>query len=60
MWPVFDLTPLIVLEAARGARDHDLPYYDAQVGKYRKSGVWVGFARPNTAFPDNLPLPSAG
>lgn len=29
--PVFDLTPLIVLEAARGARDHGLPYYDAQI-----------------------------
>ena len=31
MWPVFDLTQMIVLEAARGARDHALPYYDAQV-----------------------------
>ena len=31
MWPVFDLTPLIVLEAARGARDYELPYYDAQI-----------------------------
>jgi predicted nucleic acid-binding protein len=31
MWPVFDLTPLIVLEAGRGARDHNLAYYDAQV-----------------------------
>jgi predicted nucleic acid-binding protein len=31
MWPVFDLTPLIVLEAARGARDHGLTYYDAQI-----------------------------
>jgi predicted nucleic acid-binding protein len=31
VWPVFDLTPMIVLEAARGARDHDLPYYDAQI-----------------------------
>lgn len=31
MWPVFDLTPLIVLEAARGVRDHQLSYYDAQV-----------------------------
>ena len=28
---VFDLTPTIVLEAARGVRDHQLPYYDAQV-----------------------------
>jgi len=31
MWPVFDLTTLIVLEAARGARDHNLAYYDAQI-----------------------------
>ena len=31
MWPIFDLTPLIVLEAARGARDHCLAYYDAQI-----------------------------
>ena len=31
MWPIFDLTPLIVLEAARGARDHGMPYYDAQI-----------------------------
>jgi predicted nucleic acid-binding protein len=31
MWPIFDLTPLIVLEAARGAHDYGLPYYDAQI-----------------------------
>jgi predicted nucleic acid-binding protein len=30
-WPVFNLTPQIVLEAARGVRDHRLSYYDAQV-----------------------------
>ncbi len=30
-WQVFDLTPLIVLEAARGVRDHGLAYDDAQV-----------------------------
>lgn len=30
-FPVLDLTPLIVLEAARGARDHGLAYYDAQI-----------------------------
>lgn len=30
-WQVFDLTPQIVLEAARGVRDHGLAYYDAQV-----------------------------
>jgi predicted nucleic acid-binding protein len=31
LWPVFDLTPMIVLEAGRGARDHHLSYYDAQI-----------------------------
>ena len=31
LWPVFDLTQLIVLEAGRGARDHHLSYYDAQI-----------------------------
>ena len=30
-WQVFDLTPHIVLEAARGVRDHQLAYYDAQM-----------------------------
>lgn len=30
-WPIFALTPQIVLEAARGVRDHLLPYYDAQI-----------------------------
>ena len=30
-WPIFNLTPLIVLEAARGVRDHMLAYYDAQI-----------------------------
>ncbi|MGC1377023.1 MAG: PIN domain-containing protein [Anaerolineales bacterium] len=28
---VFDLTPQIVLEAARGVRDHQFSYYDAQI-----------------------------
>ena len=31
VWPVFDLTPMIVMEAARGVRDHKLSYYDAQI-----------------------------
>jgi predicted nucleic acid-binding protein len=31
IWPVFDLTPMIVLEAARGLRDYKLAYYDAQI-----------------------------
>ncbi len=30
-YPVFDLTPMIVMEAARGVRDHLLSYYDAQI-----------------------------
>jgi predicted nucleic acid-binding protein len=30
-YPVYDLTPLVVLEAARGERDHSLSYYDAQI-----------------------------
>ncbi|MCX8062140.1 MAG: PIN domain-containing protein [Anaerolineales bacterium] len=31
IYPVFDLTPLIVIEAARGYRDHGLAYYDSQI-----------------------------
>jgi predicted nucleic acid-binding protein len=31
LWPVFDLTPMIVIEAGRGVRDYKLPYYDAQI-----------------------------
>jgi predicted nucleic acid-binding protein len=31
VFPVFPLTPQIVLEAARGVRDYQLSYYDAQV-----------------------------
>jgi len=31
VWRMFDLTPLIVLEAARGVRDHKLSYFDAQL-----------------------------
>jgi predicted nucleic acid-binding protein len=30
-YPVFDLTPLVVLEAGRGVRDHNLAYSDAQI-----------------------------
>ena len=30
-YPVFDLTPSIVMEAARAARDYSLAYYDAQI-----------------------------
>lgn len=30
-WPVLDLTPEIVVEAARGVRDHGLSYWDAQM-----------------------------
>lgn len=30
-WDVLDVTPSIVLEAARGVRDHQLAYWDAQI-----------------------------
>jgi predicted nucleic acid-binding protein len=30
-YPIFDLTPAIVLEAARAARDFSVAYYDAQI-----------------------------
>lgn len=31
VFPVFDLTSQIVLEATRGVHDHQLSYYDAQI-----------------------------
>jgi predicted nucleic acid-binding protein len=31
VFPIFNLTPQIVLEAARGVRDHRLAYYDSQM-----------------------------
>jgi len=31
LWPVYDLTSMIVLEAGRGVRDHQFSYYDAQI-----------------------------
>lgn len=30
-WPILSITPLVILEAARGVRDHRLSYWDAQV-----------------------------
>jgi predicted nucleic acid-binding protein len=30
-FPVFPLTPTIILEALRGAREHSISYYDAQI-----------------------------
>ena len=30
-FPVYDVTQQIVLEAGRGAKDHNLAYYDAQI-----------------------------
>lgn len=30
-FPVLDLTPMIILEAARGVTEHHLSYYDAQI-----------------------------
>jgi predicted nucleic acid-binding protein len=31
LWPVYDLTSMVVLEAGRGVRDHQFSYYDAQI-----------------------------
>jgi predicted nucleic acid-binding protein len=31
VWSVLDVTPLIVLEAVRGVRDHQLNFWDAQI-----------------------------
>jgi predicted nucleic acid-binding protein len=31
VWTVLDVTPFIVLEAARGLRDHQLSFWDAQI-----------------------------
>ncbi len=31
LWPVFDVTPPVVLEAARGVREHSLSFWDAQI-----------------------------
>ncbi len=30
-WPVFDVTPQIVLEAIRGVREHQFSFWDAQI-----------------------------
>jgi len=30
-WIVFDITPLIIMEAARGVRAHKFSYFDAQI-----------------------------
>jgi predicted nucleic acid-binding protein len=49
LWPVFDLTSLIVLEAGRGARDHGLAYYDAQIwASARLNQVTVVFSEDFT------------
>ena len=31
VFPIYNMTPQIVLEAARGVRDHKLSFYDAQI-----------------------------
>ena len=42
LWPIFALTSVVVLEAARGVRDHRLAYYDAQIwATARLNGVPV-------------------
>ncbi|HQF70673.1 MAG TPA: PIN domain-containing protein [Promineifilum sp.] len=41
-WPVFNLTPLIVIQAARAVRDYQLAYYDAQIwATARLNGVAI-------------------
>ena len=53
-WPVFNLTPMIILEAARGVRDHALAYYDAQIwATARLNQVPVVFSED---FQDGLSL----
>lgn len=31
VWKVYDLTPLIMQEAARGLRDYEMSYYDVHI-----------------------------
>ena len=31
VFPIFNITPMVVLEALRGVRDYQLSYYDAQI-----------------------------
>ena len=31
VYPVYDLTPMVILEAMRGVKNHQLAYYDAQI-----------------------------
>jgi len=35
LWPVFNLTPIIVMEAGRSVRNHKLSYYDSKYGRLR-------------------------
>lgn len=45
LWPIFSLTPVVVTEAARGVRDHQLAYYNAQIwATARLNGVPVIFS----------------
>jgi predicted nucleic acid-binding protein len=49
-FPIFDLTPMVVLEAMRGVRDHQLSYYDAPVwATARLNQVPVIFSEDFTA-----------
>lgn len=44
-WPIFDVTPFIVIEAMRGVRDYQLPYWDAQIwGTARLNQIAVVFS----------------
>ncbi len=51
-WPVFDLTPQVVLEAARGVREHQFNFWDAQIWATallnpRRTGLERGFCARN-------------
>ena len=44
-WPVLDMTGQVVLEAARGVRDYQFSYYDAQIWAIaRLNQIWVIFS----------------
>jgi len=51
--PVYDLTPMIILEALRGVRDHQLSCYDAQIwASARLSQVPVVFSEDFSRDPN--------
>lgn len=53
LFPVYDLTPMIILEALRGVRNHQLSYYDAQIwASARLNQVPVVFSEDFSQDPD--------